>query len=121
MPPGERIATSVELRHSPSAKAASGTMPTSTPSLRERLSDEVALVDADQFGEDLVCVDDAALAVAMDDEVAERVDQAAKALLAFLQLPHAVGEASRFPRDCARCSPTRWTGRDSRPGAPARA
>ena len=50
------------------------------------------LVDADQIGEDPVGVDDPAVAVAVDDEVAERVDQAAEALLAFLQLPHAVGE-----------------------------
>ena len=60
--------------------------------LGQRAADQIALVHADQFGEDPVGVDDAALAVAMHDEVAERVDQAAKALLALLQLPHPVGE-----------------------------
>src|SRR5690606_39626110 len=47
--------------------------------LGEGLADEVALVDADQFGKNLVGVDDAALAVAMDDELAERCDRAATA------------------------------------------
>ena len=89
---GERIATSVELRHSPSEKAASGTIPTSTPSSESLRPTRSRLVDADQIGKDLVGVDDAAVAVAVDHEVAERVDQAAEALLAFLQLPHAVGE-----------------------------
>ena len=59
----------------------------------ERLADKVASVRADQIGKHLVRVDDAAVPVAMHDEVAESVDQTAQALLAFLQLPHAVGKA----------------------------
>ena len=92
MPLGVRIATSVELRHSPSDKGGVGNDADLDAELGQRPADKIALVDADQFGEDLVGVDDAAVAVAMDDEVAQRVDQAAESLLAFLQLPHAVGE-----------------------------
>ena len=91
-PPSQRIATSVELRHSPSAKAASGTMPTSTPSSESVSPDQIPLVDADQIREHLVGIDDPPFAVAMHDQVAQCVDQAAKALLALLQLPHPVGE-----------------------------
>ena len=53
-------------------------------------------VAADELGEDPVGVDDPAVAVAVDDQVAERVDQAAEALLALLQLPHAVGQRLVF-------------------------
>ena len=67
-------------------------MPTSMPSSARRPADQIALIGADQVGENLVGIDDAAVAVAVDDEIAERVDQPAKALLAFLQLPHAVGQ-----------------------------
>ena len=67
-------------------------MPTSMPSSASVAPGQIPRVDADQIGEDLVGVDDPAVAVAMHDEIAERVDQAAKALLAFLQLPHAIGQ-----------------------------
>ena len=56
------------------------------------LAGKIALIGFDQIGEHLVGIDDVAVAVAMDDEIAERVDETAKALLAFLHLPHAVGE-----------------------------
>ncbi len=91
-PFGVRIATSVELRHSPSAKAASGTTPTSMPSSARVRPARSPGSAADQVGEDPVGIDDLPVAVAVHDEVAERVDQAAEAFLAFLQLPHAVGE-----------------------------
>ena len=56
------------------------------------LAGKIALIGFDQIGEHLVGIDDVAVAVAMDDEIAKRVDQAAKALLALLHLPHAVGQ-----------------------------
>ena len=58
----------------------------------KRLAGEVALVCADERGEHLVGIDDVTIAVAMDDQIAEGIDQAAKTLLALLHLPHAVGE-----------------------------
>ena len=56
------------------------------------LAGKVALIGFDKVGENLVGIDDVAVAVAMDDEIAERIDQPAKALLALLHLPHAVGQ-----------------------------
>ena len=44
-----------------------------------------------------------AVAVAVHDKVAERVDQAAKPLLALLQLPHAVGERLVFGEAAFGC------------------
>ena len=60
--------------------------------LGKRAAGKVAGLDADKVGEDPVGVDDPAVAVAVHDKVAERVDQAAEAFFALLQLPHAVGQ-----------------------------
>ena len=59
---------------------------------RQGLAGKVALIAFDKIGEDLVGIDDVAVAVAMNDEIAKRVDQAAKALLALLHFPHAIGQ-----------------------------
>ena len=59
---------------------------------RTRLAGKVALVDVDEIGENLVGIDDVAVAVAMDDEIAQCVDQPEETLLALLHLPNAVGE-----------------------------
>ena len=95
-PFGVRIATSVELRHSPSEKAASGTTPTSMPSSASVCPGKLGRLAADKIGKDAIGVDDPPVAVAVHDKVAERVDEAAKAFLALLQLPHAVGQRLVF-------------------------
>ena len=55
--------------------------------------DQFGLRPTDEIGEDPVGVDDPAVSVAVDDEVAERVDEAEEVLVAFVKLPHPVGHA----------------------------
>ena len=56
-------------------------------------ADQFSLRPTDKFGENPVGVDDPAVSVAVDDKVAERVDEAEKLLLPFMKLPHPVGHA----------------------------
>ena len=81
------------------------------------LAGKVALIGFDEAGENLVGIDDVAVAVAMDDEIAERVDQPAKTLLALLHLPHAVGQ--RLDLGAAAGGGFVEQGRRAMDGAPA--
>ncbi len=59
---------------------------------RERAADELVARAGSQRAEGVVGVGDAVVAVTADDDVALRLEQAARALLGLLELPIAVGE-----------------------------
>ena len=65
------------------------------------IADDVARRTADEPGKHAVGVDNDAIAIAVDDDVAQRVVKPAKALLAFLQFPDPVGKLLHpFPIAC---------------------